>query len=224
MCLLAVCQTECIREENFREAFRVNSDGFGFAFRNKDKLTYVKGFMDVNDAWKNYKEFTKEKIFPHVIHFRLGKPTLNVLTHPFEISEDSVLNLTNTIEGNVLFHNGVITGWRDRMYESFAFTGKIPEGPIIDTRVAAIWANKFGKRIFDFIDGKFVIFGPETLEMIGEFSTDRGVDYSNNSYKVIGKYYYSGTNYSYGYHSGYTKNPRTEFNSWEKDKIDEFII
>ena len=166
MCLLAVCESGTLPEANFRSAFKINDDGFGFAFRHKDKLNYMKGFMDVDEAWGVYSAFSREPIYPHVIHFRLGSPTVDLLTHPFDITIDSELKLTNSTDGNVLFHNGVISDWKDRVWDMFVAIGKIPEGPIIDTRMAAIMCAKFGEDIFRFINGKFVIFGPEDLTLI----------------------------------------------------------
>jgi len=212
MCLLAVCETNTIPEENFREAFKKNSDGFGFAFRNKDNVSYIKGMMTPDEAWKVYKEFANKPIFPHVIHFRLGKPTLDLLTHPFEVTENSELNTSNTVKHDLLFHNGVISCWKDRMWEMFSLIGKIPEGQIMDTRVAAILLKIYGKRIFEFIDGKFVIFGPKELDVIGSFETVNGIRYSNDSYKV---FKYVGTRNTWSY--------RNSFN-WERDEIDEFIV
>ena len=216
MCLLALCKTSTIPKENFEKAFKTNDDGFGFAFRKNDKVVYFKGFMTVEDAWKNYSQFAREKIFPHVIHFRMGKPTEAMLTHPFEVSDVSPLYLNNVTDNDVLFHNGVISGWRDRMFESFVLSRKIPEGPIIDTRVAAIWYHHFGKDIFRFIDGKFIVFGKDKLEIYGEFKEDEGILYSNDSYKPY-KYTYTTRTYNTGYQGGF------DYMDYS-DIIDEFIV
>lgn len=226
MCLLAVCENGIMPEDNFREAFRINDDGFGFAWIFKGKLNYLKGFMDVDKAWDAYKAFSKEKLFPHVIHFRLGSPTLDLLTHPFDITTDSELKLSNITTGNVLFHNGVIAGWKDRMWDAIASIKSIPKGPVIDTRVAAILCACYGEDVFRFIEGKFVIFGPDTLSRIGDFEEDTeipGIWFSNKSYKVKKSYSNNNYNYNNNWMSGFRSNSLFSDKNID-DFIDEFIV
>lgn len=215
MCLLALCVKKTIPKENFDESYKCNRDGFGMAWRESGKIAYMKGYMTVEEAWKAYTDFTKAKIFPHVIHFRLGTPTLNLLTHPFEITHNSDLKLQNLTENNVLFHNGVVGGWKDRMWETFTLRGSIPDGKLIDTRVIAILMSYYGDKVFEFIDGKWIIFGPKRLTTIGDFVDDDGILYSNTSYKVVRH------NYSSNNRQG---NLITHYDNNDTIQIDEFVI
>jgi hypothetical protein len=209
-------------KEYFDKSFSSNSDGFGFAWVKDELTNYVKGMMKVEEAWKIYKAWIKEEaIFPHVVHFRCGKPTIPELTHPFEVSKLSPLSLATKTKNEVLFHNGGVTAWRDRMFEMFTLSKEIPEGPIIDTRVMAILYFHYGKRIFNFIDGKFVSIGPKSLNVFGEFKEDDGVRYSNDSYKP--------PKYNHTKDRGEWKYNQEMFNAYADidslDKaIDEFIV
>lgn len=199
MCLLAVCETNSLKKEYFDEAFKTNNDGFGFAFREKSgEIYYQKGHMEADEAWETYNKFVKEHlVYPHVVHFRLGNPVCEELTHPFEISETSELNIVNKFNGDVLFHNGVVTGWKDRLWDAFMLSRVIPDGKFSDTRVIAILYHHFGKNLFDFIDGKFVVFGKDKLEYYGEFSEEDGIKFSNKSYVPVTRYYSGNSSYTY---------------------------
>lgn len=220
MCLLAICDTKPMPKENFAKAFSSNSDGFGFAWVENKEVNYIKGMMDVKDAWEKYSAWIKEKaIYPHVVHFRLGKPFTAELTHPFEVSELSPLSIANKTTNEVLFHNGGVSGWKDRMFEAFVLAKSIPEGPIIDTRVIAMLYHHYGKRIFDYIDGKWVALGPKKLRIWGEFKEDNGIRYSNESYKPVKSYYQKKEDdFSKNLFNAYT-----DIDSFDK-AIDEFIV
>jgi len=221
MCLLAICDSKPMPKENFAKSFSSNSDGVGFAWVQNKEVNYVKGLMTVKDAWEKYNAWVKEKlVFPHVVHFRCGKPFLSELTHPFEVSPLSPISLANKTKSEVLFHNGGVVGWKDRMFEAFILSKAIPDGPIIDTRVIAILYHHYGKRIFDFIDGKWVALGPTTLKTWGEFKEDDGVRYSNDSYKPVTRYIPARNDYNFQQEMF---NAYSDTDSFDK-MIDEFII
>ena len=225
MCLLAICDTKSMPKDYFEEAFESNKDGFGFAFREKGKITYKKGFMKIDEAWEAYSLFLENVVFPHVVHFRLGTPVCEELTHPFEITSLSELSLENTVDSEVLFHNGIVTGWRDRLWDWFAQEQYIPDGKISDTRVVAGLMSKYGDRIFEFITGKFVVFGDKRLETFGEFTNHEGIRYSNDSYKP--KTYYTSTwgkAYQRPNSDIWNKNANHTNNQLPLYLIDEFLI
>lgn len=188
MCLLAVCNTEKIPKENFLEAAKRNSDGIGFAWFKDNKVYFNKGWMIDEQAYEYYDTID---IFPHVVHFRLGSPTSNLLTHPFIVSKDSPLILEGAVE-KVLFHNGILSYWRDAIIPTMLATKKVLEGEIIDTRLAAVWVSMLGNEILNCCSGKFaVMYGKDkSIEFFGEFKEDKGVMYSNESYKVSKVTYY----------------------------------
>lgn len=227
MCLLAICEKKPIEKEHFEKAFFTNDDGFGFAYRRDGKVHYFKGLMKVKEAWEFYNSWVKESVsYPHVIHFRLGKPTLPELTHPFEISSLSPLSLYNDTKGQLLFHNGVVSGWKDRMFEAFALSKKIPEGPMIDTRTIAILYHHYGQDIFRFIEGKWVVFSPTELKVFGEFTEDDGIQYSNSTYKP---YTYTKKNNQQSFNVYGSHNPMLaeskDVNLFDlSDYITEFIV
>lgn len=203
-------------EAYFEESFTCNRDGFGFAWREDGKVKFKKGYMKIHEAWAAYSEFCKKPSFPHVVHFRLGSPVCQELTHPFIISESSELVLKGEAD-NVMFHNGIVSGWKDRMWEMFFKLGYIPDGKISDTRIIAMMYHLFGENIFELIDGKFVAFGATKIKLYGKFEEEDGIWYSNNSYKPRITYkrnYTEGQGDLYGYTTG------AEYNII----IDEFIV
>lgn len=226
MCLLTVCNSQKIPTENFYEAAKKNSDGIGFAWFKENKVYFKKGFMKVEDAWEYYKDVN---IFPHIVHFRLGNPTKPELTHPFIISNNSLLMLEGTVD-KVLFHNGIITAWKDNIITTMLITKKVLIGDIIDTRLAAVWVNILGDEILKVISGKFVtLTGKDNIiNIVGDFKDDNGILYSNETYKPYNKNNYQG-HYPYGMMQQRQKEKETiqlfdGFNGTSTHEIQTFII
>jgi hypothetical protein len=195
MCVVAICKGRRIPKDEFDEAFKCNKDGAGMAWRENGKIRAVKGLMKVEDAWTAYNKFIVKGNFPHVVHFRLGSPVTQDLTHPFIINEESDLVLNYEGTSSVMFHNGIVSQWKNLLFPWFMSKGKIVDGEWSDTRLIACLYNKMGEGIFDYIDGKFIIFGTDSVKTIGKFEEDNNILWSNNSYKVSTWYRNGGQQY-----------------------------
>lgn len=200
MCLIAVCRKRGITEEEAKNAFEKNDDGVGIAWYSNKKTHYVKGIMDF-DAFKEiYFNTGIKDIANHVVHFRKASMAGDIpaLTHPFIISETSDISLKYSGNNDLLFHNGTMTGWRDKMF-NFYITRKnrIPEGNFSDTRFIAILTHFLGRGVLHLIDDKFVVMSGNRVYIIGKFTEEDGVLFSNSSYKTGGYSYQQGNEHFY---------------------------
>ena len=171
-----------MKKHEFFEAFRCNDDGAGFSWYTSDgMISWKKGIMAVKDAWDFYETI---ETFPHICHFRKGDPTVPELTHPFICDEGSPLALEGTTNKPLLFHNGGISFWKDKFFSYVISRREIPEGHWSDTRLLACLYHDLGKRIMEFVDGKFAVMSTTGIENYGSFDEDNKILYSNNTYKV----------------------------------------
>ncbi len=206
MCIIAYCKYRKLNNEELKNCFITNSDGIGIGWQKKGLVYFKKGFMNLESFKEFYKDFSH---FPHVVHFRTGTSGGKTpeLTHPFKIS------LENPLEGKtrkgVLFHNGVISNWREKLnlvaYYCIRKGIKFPDGEFSDSRAVATLLSILGLNYMETIDtGKFIILLPYKLILYGNFIEEKGIYFSNASYfgtKVYtygGGYEYGG--YGYGHH------------------------
>lgn len=198
MCLLALCESRHFTKEEFEASWKKNSDGFGYGWIEDNKIKFKKGFMELENAYEEYLSFCKKEIFPYVVHFRLGSPTCPELTHPFIISEESPLLLENNdISESVLFHNGIITSWENKLFSLFLYLKKVPKGEWSDTRMLASSIAISGVEMIGQVNGKYIYIDKNTNEITyyGDFTDAEGIQMSNDSYKVY-KYNYQHVNYT----------------------------
>lgn len=196
MCVIAVCQTRGMTDREIRDAFDMNDDGAGFAWSDENNnLNFRKGFMRAADILSAYKELGMRKKLPHVVHFRNAtSAVVPELTHPYIVSENSeVLDdeheplITYSGTSPLLFHNGVLGNWRSEMLDFF-MTNKlhVPDGQWSDTRFMAILCHHLGKNVLGMLSaGKFVFMTNDIIDVIGDFTNDNGILYSNLSYKKV---------------------------------------
>jgi hypothetical protein len=219
MCVIGVCKQK-LDKDTFERCFNKNKDGFGFAWIEDGNVMYKKGLMELKEAWKEYDKHIFNKFFhgvdfTHIVHFRLGNPVCKELTHPFIVSDESEEILEYSGRNRILFHNGTITSWRDYLVPTFLKLGKIIDGKISDTRLAAIITNILGDDFIKFINGKFVVLSNTYFKIFGDFEKDsNGNQFSNDSYKR--------TVVTYSSYSGH----KTElFKSYEDlEDVQEFIL
>jgi len=201
MCVIAYCKTRKLDENEIRNCFITNSDGIGIAWQRKGLVHFKKGFMNLGSFKEFYKDFNH---FPHVIHFRTGTSGGKIpeLTHPFKI------DLENPLEGKtrkgVLFHNGVIRNWQERLsliaYYCIKKGIKFPSGEFSDSRAIATLLSILGINYMETIDtGKFIVLLPYKLIMYGNFIEEKGIYFSNNSYSTSWGYRDVAYDYNYGY-------------------------
>ncbi|MCD6124307.1 hypothetical protein J7J62_03950 [bacterium] len=202
MCVIAYCKHRKMTNLEIKNCFITNSDGIGIAWQKNGLVHFKKGFMSVDEFKKFYEDF---HYLPHVIHFRNGTSGGKVaeLTHPFKIDFDNPLE--GRTKKGVLFHNGVLRDWRDRLslvaFYCIKKGIKFPSGEFSDSRTIAILLNILGINYMETIDsGKFIIVLPYKLILYGSFVEEKGIYFSNASY-ISGKTY--GYEYGYNYHANY---------------------
>lgn len=194
-------------EEELNNSFSFNSDGAGFMYVENGKVVIDKGYMTYDAFIKHYKsllqKFNNFKNKSLVIHCRIGTSGKNIKenTHPYPISNDfKKLRSRHLHEDIGVAHNGVIHGYGTK-------TGLNDTQEFIGKYIYPVYKNwkEFYKNV-DFMAGletitnsKLVFLtSDDELYYVGEFIDDKGLKFSNNSYK----YYYS-YNYQYAYDDYY---------------------
>ena len=211
MCIIAVSR-KGIRQpslKQLRTMYDNNPDGAGYMYARGGKVHIHKGFM----TWEDFERQIKAEAFtendPVVYHFRIStqagvKPTM---THPFpltgELEKCEALDLTCPIG---LAHNGIIlmtsfhkeVRYSDTAYFIAWYMTKLLRNredikdpcvnDMIDTLTNSTWA---------IMDGK-----TGDIETVGKFVNNKGLLFSNNTYKKavsVVKSDYTYTNYPYSY-------------------------
>jgi glutamine phosphoribosylpyrophosphate amidotransferase len=170
-----------IPEEHIERAWRVNSDGGGFAYVNKledgsSKVVVNKGYRVLDRFLQAYNATVAQgghfKSHPHILHLRYRTAgthaTENV--HPFEIP------------GGALMHNGTLF-WVDRGYKSdtnlFAeeFGASLTHDKVKENMVALNKALSGNKIAMLYDDGKYAIIN----EHCGIWKN--GIWYSNGGFR-----------------------------------------
>jgi hypothetical protein len=204
VCQIAVCKTRKLAKDEIESNWRRNDDGAGIAWANKGTVKVLKGIMKMSEFVDIY---SRVSVFPHVVHFRLassgGKNPL--LTHPFIVSPDSPLELKAVIDKPVLFHNGTILRWDELLLQAvIAGKAQVPEGPISDSRVAAILASLYGVSILRLLSGKFAVLFPDgTVTTFGDFEEEKGILFSSSTSYYTRVYIPAGGRHGYGGGYGY---------------------
>ena len=164
MCVILIANKDRPSSAMIQSAWRQNDAGGGVAWREDGFVRWEKGIMNLEDMEKLINQLP----LPFVAHFRIpsygGKR--EELCHPFPIEKKVSLNLSGKTKGNVLFHNGHWTRWKESMLETVLKSGvPVPVGKWSDTRAMAFHASIYGLGILELIDEKAVAFGPEGCEV-----------------------------------------------------------
>ena len=206
MCVLIVCEKRKLTEEEYRQAFRSNGDGAGFAWFEGKNVQFRKGFMGADDGWTAYKEL---EVLPHVVHFRKGTSggVVPGLTHPFLVTDWSDLHTEYEGTAPILFHNGVLQNWRTWERQIALNERKRADGPVSDTRMLAMVLARIGVDNFEwFVEGgydKFVVMADGKITMYGQFSDDNGISASNSTYKSFTSFPRAASSFPSGDEDGY---------------------
>lgn len=191
-----------------KTCFERNHDGAGIMYVDNKSVVIEKGFMTFNALYKRIQELKfkygnnlKDKAL--VIHFRIGTSGQNdkKTTHPFPITNNiDQLRATKTRTNLGMVHNGVIHDYvkggnlSDTQHFIKDFVSVLYE---LDK---SFYLNKHAQKLLnDTCKSKLCFLDKyENLTYIGNFIEDKGIMYSNATYKPITHkdFWYS---YDYGY-------------------------
>ena len=176
----------------FKTMFANNPDGCGFMFADGQKVVIKKGFMSFGGFWKAFRPYRDQTDRAFVFHFRIATHggINRAMCQPFPYT-DSVRELKrlDTRAPLGIAHNGIIPMTTDarKISDTALFIKKYL------TRIVRTPHNikPVDLDIIDAcIDSKMILLQPDGhAYLIGKFTNDNGVYYSNASYKY--KYTYS---------------------------------
>lgn len=173
MCVIVICP-KGLRPSihTLKACAKTNPDGAGVAWRSNGEVKWAKGIFDPEQL-KKLVDAVEGEI---VIHFRWASVggKAGGLCHPFPIEADAVTALEGTAN-SVLFHNGTWGQWRETLNELAPGL----DGPVSDTRVAAIRVHYEGEEALVEMAGRWVVFGHKKTELCGDFQSRKGLRYSN---------------------------------------------
>jgi hypothetical protein len=225
MCIIAICKERNLTEEEFKNCFKHNDDGFGFGFGHNNHTYALKGYMKEDEAMEVYFK-THKPVGLHVCHFRKISSGLKIpeLTHPFVMSKASPSFQLYNGDENLLFHNGHVTAWTSLMM-TIGIVHGIPTGELSDTRILAMALAHAGNHaaMLRHIDGKFAVVGKNSkVQYWGDFEKEKGILFSNRTFKEYGTSYvgaFSGYDDDMcGYGMGGYNGARWNRNKVDKDK------
>lgn len=197
MCVILACKNKKPSLEILNKCHGRNSDGAGVGWFNSDgKVQYRKGLLDSSEVYK----FIQHLELPFVIHFRaasIGGKSL-LLTHPFEVTKESVLKMEGSTD-KVVFHNGHVSDWE--IYLAAANIEPDNKQPMSDTRAMAMIAANDNTKFLRRAKGHYVVMDSKDVRfyLYGKFDEEDGIAYSN----LFWKYYGENTNSSYNRNSSH---------------------
>ena len=192
MCIIAIKKKnqELPKEEIFQTMFKNNSDGAGFMYNYNGKVIIQKGYMTYEE-FKAAFEKVKQKIDTYtttiVFHFRIAThgSVSPALCHPFPLSHKiPMLKKLSSASRIGIVHNGIIPikprkGISDTMeYIASILSKREKQNPEFYK------SKKIRKAILAEIDSKMAFLDSAgNVYTVGEFIEDKGILYSNSTYK-----------------------------------------
>lgn len=206
MCIIVIKKAGIKIPDTLKTCWDNNPEGAGFMYADGKKVNIQKGFM-------KYKQFNKAikrleidiTAVPMVFHFRITTHggTSQGNTHPFPISKDikDLKKLQNRVDVGVC-HNGIISGYgkktisdtMDYIQRQLAPMQKLQKNFYNNPLIIDIIDKAICSKMV-FLDYK------GNVKTIGNFITDGGVQYSNDSYSrarytwIYNDEYYNNFNY-----------------------------
>lgn len=167
MCVIMWCTDKKPTQQMIEKGWDRNYQGFGAAWREGDEVVWEKGLMEFDEA----EAIIDEVPLPAVFHFRRASVggVCPELTHPFEVSGATGLELTGRTKNYVLFHNGDWKEWEATVKTCSLLANKaLPRGGKWSDSRALAWlcAGPYGLNFMDFIGAsRGIAFGPNDAEM-----------------------------------------------------------
>lgn len=163
MCVITVADKRRATEEEVEKMAKQNGDGMGIAFREGDVVRWEKGL-----TLPEMQDFNAKAQLPYVLHFRIATfgAVMPALCHPFPVEREMRSDISGSIKGFVLFHNGTWAAYKEKgIDEAIKNKIKVPEGKWSDTRVMAWLTHMHGHGILELIDEKAILFGIDKIEI-----------------------------------------------------------
>jgi len=212
-------------KKTLKTCFDNNSDGAGFMYAVNNKVYIEKGFMGFKSFHKALKQVRMNygDDIPYVLHFRISTQggTKQELCHPYPLSskmED--LKKLNYSADIGIAHNGII----DLTTSYYAKTDYNDTMKFITDYLSLIIKNRNFYKDEDtltlierLVDSKLAILdGSGRCTLIGTFTEDSGLYYSNSTYKEA-KTTYTSTlgSYSSWYKTSYSKYHTTDYSPYK---------
>lgn len=191
MCIICVSKSgvQQPNDNTIRTMFRRNPHGAGYMYARDGMVTIHKGFMNVQDflAAVHAEHFTAEDSV--VYHFRISTQAgVNPsMTHPFPLSNQlRKMQALDLVCRCGIAHNGIIRLTSDpdnKVYSDTAIFITDYLSQIIHRR-ADLRDPETLKLIWELAQSKFAILdGGGYVATIGHFIEDRGLLFSNDSYR-----------------------------------------
>jgi glutamine phosphoribosylpyrophosphate amidotransferase len=172
-------------EKNLITSHENNFDGCGFMHNGKDEkeVTINKGFMCIEelfDALKTIDAKNKNIVF----HFRYAThgEILPENCHPFPVTENEkeLRQLEISCDAGIA-HNGVISFCSDK--KSRLSDSQIFIKDYLSKLSNSLENPALHELIVQWTESKFVIMTNDKVYLLGDFIKDKGIFYSNTSYK-----------------------------------------
>lgn len=229
-------------KEILENCFISNPDGAGFMYTNNDRVIIEKGFFTFKEFYKRLMEVDKAlDLYKKslVMHFRIGTSGgySEGACHPFPITDNiSEIQKSQTSSKLGMVHNGIISNFvygklsdTQNFVKDFVYPLlKINCNFLNNKNAINLLYKQSGATKLCFLDKH------DNITYVGDFITDKGIKYSNTSYKdytYIPNHknykYYNWTDYDYDYgYDEYTDSYIKEKDDYEyvwlaKDEVKE---
>lgn len=199
MCIICAkpAKTAFPDAETIRTMWYRNPDGAGIMYARDGKVCIEKGFMKLSDFEAHLDKLRKETDLDKtavVMHFRItthgGTKPAN--THPFPVT-DSITRLqaTRTCSTVGVAHNGIIPSVTPRNGISDTMEYIATQLAPLSRALPDWYHNRDAITLVrNAINSKLaVLTGEGEIITVGDFETDKGIMYSNGSYKSYGSRY-----------------------------------
>lgn len=192
------------KKDELKNSFEYNSDGAGFMYVNNGKVVIDKGYMNYEDfinrfdkLCEKYNNFDNKSL---IIHCRIGTSSSNTAknTHPYPIShKERDLHKTYIETDLGVAHNGIISQytphWKNPTTndtQEFIMNYLAP----LYKNYKDFYKNKHIMRGIENIIGSKLAFldTQDRIYFVGKenfIEEDKGLFFSNDSYKYNSKYY-----------------------------------
>lgn len=223
-----------------KRCFNNNPDGAGYMFQADGKVYIRKGFMTWKAFWEDLNSTRKiaGDEAPYVMHFRISTQAgVNAqCTHPYPLSDDmNELKKLSTITDIGIAHNGVIyltsASWEKTFNDTMKFITDYASLIITDKKY---YKDSNKMKLIDRLIGNSrlaILDGTGHIEYIGDGwnADEKGVQYSNTTWKTEKSFFgssgcYSGNYWDYKHSSPSTTGKATYSSKWEDDDKQDDLL